>query len=289
MSQTPRRIVLVGLGLIGGSLAAASRKKFPRAKIIGVTRNRSALSQAKKKKWIHEGFQHLDQAFRKQDKIPTLIILCTPVDTLKDFLKRIDRLAPSGTVVTDTGSVKGFLVRWAERQRWQHIQFVGAHPMAGSHERGINAARSDLFKGSLTLITPGRKNSSQPLHLVNNFWKKVSGRVVIVSPEEHDSLTAEMSHLPHLLAALLVDGISSKALNFAASGFLDTTRVAQGDPALWVPIFLENRRELSRAVFDFESKLRQIKKILMKGDIRRLRKILGRAQKRRLVLGNFKQ
>ena len=156
--KPPDRIVIVGLGLIGGSLAAACRKKFPRAEIIGITRNKSALNKAKKRGWIDEGFQKLDHAFvgarltrlyRTRGRVapsgamndaPTFVILCTPVDTFKNYLRRLDPIAPAGTVVTDAGSVKGFLVRWAGRRKWKRIQFVGAHPMAGSHERGIDAA-----------------------------------------------------------------------------------------------------------------------------------------------------
>jgi prephenate dehydrogenase len=108
--------------------------------------------------------------------------------------------------------------------------------------------------------------------------------VVVVSPEEHDRLAAEVSHLPHLLAALLVDTVSSRAIRFAASGFLDTTRVTQGDPALWAPIILENRLELLRSLSRFEKALKQMEKILGRGQAVKLRRLLSRAQGRRSEL-----
>lgn len=275
----------MGLGLIGGSLAAASRKAFPHARIIGVSRSRRALIKAKKEGWIHEGFQNLRQALRESKiNLPHLVVVCTPVDTLKDFLARIDRFAPAGTFVTDAGSVKGFLVRWAGKRKWRHIQFVGAHPMAGSHKQGIDFAQPDLFKQALTFVTPARHSSLTAVREVTNFWKEISKRAVILSPDEHDRLTAQVSHLPHLLAALLVTGTSAKALGFAASGFLDATRIAKADPGLWVSIFLENRKELYRLLENFTKELGRIQKIFKSGDRRRLKQLLTQAQRYRAIL-----
>ncbi len=275
-----KRIAVVGLGLIGGSLAARSRKAFPRVRIVGVSRNRGALARAKRKKWIHEGTDHLEQGIQSAD----LIVLCTPVDTLKSLLKRIDRAARSPVVVTDAGSVKGFLVRWADRQKWRHLRFVGAHPMAGSHQRGIEAAQPNLFDHALTFVTPGNKTPDTAFRQVKKFWAKVSQKVAVISPETHDRLTAEVSHLPHLVASLLVAGTDPQSLRFAASGFLDTTRVAKSDPGLWAPIFTENRKELLRALDRFGSQIRRAKRMLQKGNPQTLRKILREVQKRRAAL-----
>ena len=286
-------IVIVGLGLIGGSLAAACQKKFPRARIVGVTRNPSALRLAKKKKWIDEGYKNVGAARRVA---PTIVILCTPVDTFKTLLKQIDRIAPSGTLVTDAGSVKGFIVRWANRQKWRRIQYVGAHPMAGSHERGIEHARADLFESALTFVTPDRRGGVTPpltskgrgnraRTVVINFWKKISGRVAVISPQKHDRITAEISHLPHVLASLLVNVPSHEALSFAASGFLDTTRVAMGEPNLWVPIVQENRMELIRAIGRFEKNLKNLSRILKQKKFRLLHPIFQASQRRRRQIG----
>ena len=275
-----RNITIIGLGLIGGSLAAACRRAFPRARIVGISRSRKALAKAKKRKWIHEGTSNLGRGLRSAE----FVVLCTPVDTLKEFLKRIDRLAPAGVVVTDTGSVKGFLVRWADRQRWRHLHFVGAHPMAGSHEQGIDPATPHLFDHALTFVTPGRRSFPKAFRQVRDFWRNISHRVAVVSPEKHDRITSEVSHLPHLVAALLVASASSKSLCFAASGFLDTTRVAQGDPRLWVPILFENRMELKRTLQCFEMKLDRVKGILTRGNLLKLRRSLLDSQKRRVRL-----
>lgn len=291
MSLRPRVITIIGLGLIGGSLAAACRKKFPHAKIIGISRRLESINKARRKNWIHKGFQDLKEAMlyvekRGLDTPNHLIVLCVPVDNLKGYLLKLDRLAPSGTVVTDTGSVKGFIVDWADRRNWRRIRYVGAHPMAGSHERGIDAAEPNLFDVSLTFVTRSRKDSPRALRFVKNFWSKISHRVVVVTPDEHDNLAAQVSHLPHLVAALLVSNVSSKALSFAASGFRDTTRVAQGDPSLWVPVLLENRRQLSWVLQDLERKIKRAEEVLKKRDFRRLAEILRLAKRRRAALSD---
>lgn len=299
MSRTPARIVIVGLGLIGGSLSAACRKKFPRTKIIGITRSARAIRIAKQKKWIDEGHTDLKSAFLRvgagfprpiyrsqgEETSPLpLVILCTPVNTLQGFLRQLDRLAPPGTVVTDTGSVKGFLVHWSDRNSWRRIHFVGAHPMAGSHERGIDVADPNLFRDSLTFVTPGRKASVLAKRMVIEFWRNISRRVVVISPQEHDALTAQMSHLTHLVAVLLVNHTPAKALRFAASGFRDTTRVAQAEPSLWVPILLGNRDELIRGLRGLEQKMKRAREILKRQDVRGLRQLLDAAHRRRIAL-----
>lgn len=275
-----KRIAVVGLGLIGGSLAAACRRAFPGARIVGVSRSGIALARARAKRWIHEGTKDLKEGIDGAD----LVILCTPVDTLKSLLLQIDRSVASKVVVTDAGSVKGFLVRWADRRRWKRVSFVGAHPMAGSHLRGIHAAEPDLFEEAFTFVTPGRRTSRGELRLVKSFWSKISRRVVVVSPERHDELTAEISHLPHLLAALLVASSRQASLRFAAPGFLDTTRLAQGEPGLWVPIFLENRTELFRTVKHFQETLRRTVGVLRRGNAQALGRLLRECQRRRAAL-----
>lgn len=265
--------------MIGGSLAARCRKAFPKARIIGVSRSRQALLKAKKKDWICAGYADLRQAASHSK--PNLIILCTPVDTLKGFLSRIDRVAPRGTIVTDAGSVKGFLVRWAERRKWRSIQYVGAHPMAGSHERGIDHARADLFDQTLTFVTPGKNSHPSATRRVIHFWKKISNHVKLISAEKHDQVTAEISHFPHLAATLLVDNVKNKSLSFASTGFLDTTRIASSDPGLWTPILIENRKELLKALQGYEKRLKRVKNILQKSRIQALYQILRSAQRRR--------
>lgn len=270
-------IGIVGLGLMGGSLAAACRKQFPKSRIIGISRDASAVREAVSRKWIHAGGSDLKNLIFSCD----LIVLCTPVNTLKPMLQAIDLCAKSGAVVTDVGSVKGEIFNWAAKQKFFNIAFVGAHPMAGSHNRGITAANSELYSGQLTFLIKGKGSAYQS---VKSFWGRISGRVVEVSAANHDKICAEISHLPHAAAACLVQSAGAGSLPFAAKGFLDSTRIAQADPSIWIPIFLANRREVLKALNTFEKQVKTFKKALSGRQISRLQAFLKRSSKVRSAL-----
>ncbi|HLD50357.1 MAG TPA: prephenate dehydrogenase/arogenate dehydrogenase family protein [bacterium] len=270
-----KTIAIIGLGLMGGSLAARVRGRFPKVRVIGISRNRQAIRVALKKRWIHEGSNRLEAA-RSAD----FVVLCTPVDTFAKFLLALEKICRPGTLVTDVGSVKGEILRWTGRKKFTNIQFVGAHPMAGSHVRGIEAARENLFDHSLIFIvrspvSPGAYKA------VKKFWKNIAPRIMEVSAAEHDKITGQISHLPHALAACLALTPDEKNLKFAAAGFADTTRVAAGDASVWLPILLSNREELSRSLGIFRAKLSGLQKILLENNGPALLKLLRKAGKRR--------
>lgn len=255
---------------MGGSLAAACRKKFPSARILGVSRNRAALRQALQKKWIHAAVT-LSEAAQQSD----FFVLCTPVNTFQKMLSELDRSTQPGTVVTDVGSVKGNI----GTRRFRNITFVGAHPMAGSHARGIQAARPDLYEQGFTFVM---KNSNKR---VKNFWKKISPRVIEVRAGEHDKIVGQISHLPHAVATALTLSPDASSLRHAASGFCDTTRIAQGDASIWLPIFMENRHAVLRAMKTFEKNFSKLKHAIERKDTARLNKLLNLAAGRRKSLG----
>lgn len=272
-----KTIGVVGLGLMGGSLAAACRKKFPKSRVIGISRNSAVVREAVSKKWVHAGGSDLKHLVPACD----LIVLCTPVDTLKSLLKKIDSFAKPGALVTDVGSVKGEICAWAAKQKFRNISFIGAHPMAGSHKRGIEAANRDLYTGHLTFIIKGQGTAYKT---VKNFWKKISGRVIEINAAQHDKVVAEISHLPHAVAACLVQSARSSSLKFAAKGFLDSTRIAQADSSIWVPIFLANRREVLKALGIFQKNVKTFQKALSGGHSSRLQALLQRSSTARKCL-----
>lgn len=255
-----KNITIVGLGLMGGSLAAACRKSFSQVRIIGVSRDRKALSLALKRKWVHAATSDFGAGVRDAD----LVVLCTPVDTLKSMLQKIEKNAKSGTLVTDVGSVKGDIQRWADKREFKKIHFVGAHPLVGSHDRGLEAARPDLYSRGFTFVTRTSRQSAKSFSAVKQFWQKITPRVFTVTPEEHDQITAEISHLPHLAAFCLALTPQESSLKFAGTGFLDTTRIAQGHPSVWGPIFMANRRAVLAVLSGFEAHLKAFKKALKK-------------------------
>lgn len=288
MASGPQTFVLVGLGLIGGSLAAAIRRCFPRARLIGISRNRRKLTAARRRKWIDAGFTNLRTAFvrnprdrRGRNPARCLVLVCTPVDVTPTLISQTDRYAPAGTIVTDVGSTKHLIARWADRKRFRRIQFVGSHPLAGSHLSGVEHARADLFHGAHVFVTPTRASKTAAVRMVSSFWRKLGSQVQLLSPEQHDVIVSQISHLPHAVASILMHAVSSRMLRYGASGFLDTTRVAQGDPGLWTPIFLTNRGNLLLDLGRFQSALAHLIGALRNGSSPRVGRFLRVAARKR--------
>jgi len=269
----PKKIAIVGLGLMGGSLAVACRRKFPRTTIIGISRNRQALAKAKKKRWIHEGTIHLQEGVAEVD----FIVLCTPIDTFTTYMKVLDKCVRPGTIVTDVGSAKYRIMHQIEKRKWKRVQLVSAHPMVGSHRRGIQAVVPRLYDQGLTFLIKSKGMSPKAYRVVKAFWCKISAKVVEVSALEHDQIVSEISHLPHIVAMCLVLAIPKRSLTFASSGFRDATRLALGSPSVWMPILQANQSEISEAIRRFQGKMSSLRKLCQRGKGRDLEKMLEKA------------
>ncbi|MDD5217763.1 MAG: prephenate dehydrogenase/arogenate dehydrogenase family protein [Candidatus Omnitrophica bacterium] len=272
-----RKIAIIGMGLMGGSLAAAAKRHFPNAFLTGVSRNRAALGLARKKMWVHETTTNLAKGVAGAD----LIVVCTPVDCLSRMLKLIDPSAKDGALVTDVGSVKQTILRRISGRKWKHIRFVSAHPMVGSHERGMESATPWLYDQGYTFLIRPEPKDAGAYAAVKGFWKKISPRVIEMSAREHDKLVGEISHLPHLLAVCLVLGTQKKFLKFAAAGYRDVTRVAEGHPSIWFPIFQANRKEILNSLARFEQQIRAFRKAYGASHSRKLVRLLEEARRKR--------
>jgi prephenate dehydrogenase len=272
-----KTIAVVGIGLMGGSLAAAIRRKMPRVRVIGVSRNRAALRHALKKRWIHEAFRDLEPGVRDAD----LVVVCAPVDAMKTLLVRIDAAVRKGTLVTDVGSVKGGLPGAEAAKRFKKILFVGAHPMTGSHERGVGAVRENLYDRSYTFLVRNPAIPGTAYRTVKTFWEIISPKVIEIGEQSHDRVVAGISHLPHAVAVCLMLSVPATSLPFAATGFADTTRIAQSDPSIWLPIFSANRRSLGHILKKFESQFKRFREALKHNNHAVLRGMITRAGKRR--------
>lgn len=255
----PKKVAIVGLGLIGGSLGLALKKYAPEIEVTGVSRSSAKAQQAKRKKIVDYGTDSLSSGVKDAD----IVVICTPVSTIAGIAESVDKFAKKGAVVTDVGSAKSELMKRVKKAELKKVVFVGSHPMAGSHESGMQFAEPELFSGALTFVIscsePKKKGAIQK---IASLWKAAKSNVSFVDAATHDKIVSKISHLPHVLASLLVNGVSSECLPFASSGFLDTTRVAQGDPGLWLDIILDNRKNLAKdlkklikQMEDFSSKL----------------------------------
>jgi prephenate dehydrogenase len=187
-------------------------------------------------------------------------------------------------VVTDVGSTKASVVRLAEGILGPSLPFVGSHPIAGSEQRGVTFARADLFVGKLCILTPTARTRPAPLHRVTGFWQDAGMRTVELAPAAHDRALASISHLPHAVASLLVNAQNDDDLDLAGAGFIDTTRIAGGDPVMWRDICLDNRDALLRATGAMHKELDAFDDLLRAADGPGLQRLFARAQKRRADL-----
>jgi prephenate dehydrogenase len=271
------RIAILGVGLLGGSLGMAIKAAFEECEVVGFGHRQSTLDRALEIGAIERGTGKLAEAVRDCG----LIVLCTPVGLFERLLTEMAPALAAGAIVTDVGSTKRSVVRMAEKTLPASVHFVGSHPMAGSEKRGVEYARADLFDQALCITTPTGKTDPAALAAVEDLWQAVRMRVVRLSPEDHDRFLADVSHLPHALAASLVTMQEAAALPLSGKGFLDTTRIAGGDGELWRDILLDNRDNLRAALDRLKLTLAQLERMLEAGDGQLLAAWLNNAARRR--------
>lgn len=279
-TMQPRQISILGVGLLGGSLGLALKNAANDCKIIGYSHRRSTLDAAIRLGAIQQGYEELGPAVRGSD----LVILCTPVGLFPDLIKQLAPLLSQEAIVTDVGSTKETVVSVAEKLLPPGVHFVGSHPMAGSEKRGIEHARADLYSGALCILTPTSKTNPAALERIDSFWKSLGMRTCRISPEEHDRRLADVSHLPHALAAALVNLQDPQGLGLAAKGFLDLTRIAGGDSILWRDIFLDNRQNLLQSIDRLKQELDRLATLLDPAQAEALQAWLQAAASRRQVM-----
>jgi prephenate dehydrogenase len=274
------RLSIIGVGLLGGSIGLAARSALNGCRITGYGHRAQTLQRAQEIGAIDEGTGDLSRAVEGAD----LIILCTPVGIFGSILGEMAEAVRPGAVVTDVGSTKRSVVELAHKHLKQSIHFVGSHPMAGSEKRGVEFARADLFQNALCILTPNAKTDVEALQTVEEFWRALGMQTCRMTPAEHDAALAEVSHLPHALAAALVAMQSDKALELAGKGFLDTTRIAGGDGGLWRDIFQDNADNVRAAVAKLRGMLDHFESLLAPGRGEELRVWLDSAAGKRAAV-----
>jgi len=249
--MNPQRLSIIGVGLLGGSIGLAVKSAGIPCRVVGYGHRRATLEKALASGAIDEAAAGPAEAVKGAD----LVVLCTPVGLFRRNLADIAPALADGAIVTDVGSTKRSVVRDATELLPRHARFVGSHPMAGSEKRGVDFARADLFQGARCILTPDDSTDREALASVDSFWRALGMTTTTLSPDNHDRLVCDISHLPHALAASLVTMQDDAALPLAGKGFLDATRIAGGDGALWRDIFLDNRENLAASVGRFRETL----------------------------------
>lgn len=271
---------------MGSSLAMALKKRGIAGKVTGFARRPETRKKALAGKIVDAVCDRLEDAVRDAD----LVVACAPVSVIPEIITAAAGHLPPRAVVTDVGSVKARIAAAAEKALADNrAEFLGSHPIAGSEQRGLEAARDDLYRGAVVAITPTRRTSRRALRIVSGFWRALGAEVVPVSPAVHDRVLARTSHLPHLIAALLAGCAGRERAveygKFCGAGFRDTTRIAEGDPELWRDILANNACFLRGELKVFAGKLANLSAILSKGDERQIAKYLrnGRECRRKLL------
>lgn len=271
------RLSILGVGLLGGSLGLAAKARIKGCHVAGYSHRTTTLKQAVQLGVIDEMYDTPARAVHGAD----LVVLCTPVSILAPLLSQIAPALAVNALVTDVGSTKRSVVAAGDHALRGSAAFVGSHPMAGSEKRGVEYARADLFDGATCLITPTTQTPASAIERVRIFWEAIGMSVVALSPEEHDRRVAQISHVPHALAAALVAMQDDASFELAGKGFADMTRIAGGDADLWGDILEDNRDNVSAGLRQLQVQLQTLANRIEAGDSASVRAWLAAAAARR--------
>ncbi len=278
-NQVLKKLVIFGVGLIGGSVASALKKAGSSAEIVGVGRSSESLQTAIDLNVIDTASSNIAEALLHAD----IVLIAAPVAQTPLILNAIKPHLHADTVVTDAGSTKSDVLACAQEILGeQFTQFVGGHPIAGAEKSGVTAAMADLYINKNVVLTPTLYTNQNAVQRVRELWQSCGANVTEMPAETHDGIFAAVSHLPHLLAFALVDDIASRAnaeqlFGFAASGFRDFTRIAGSHPEMWRDISLANKTALLNEITAYQDELSRLKQILEHDDGDALHALFERA------------
>jgi len=258
-----KKIAIIGMGLIGGSIGKALIEKKLADEVVGVCRRKSSLERAVREKSLTKGFvDNYGEALQGAE----MILIATPVRVIKNVLKSLSEVINDTKIlVTDAGSTKKEIVDYAVKFK-DKFSFIGAHPLAGSEKSGVEYSSGNLFEDSVCILTPTKDSSIEDYEKLKCLWESIGAAVHKLSPEEHDKNIAFSSHLPHVAAYALMGSLPGEFVeNMVAAGFKDTTRIASSDPELWKDIFMSNKENVIKAITRFKETLSGLEKDISAG------------------------
>jgi prephenate dehydrogenase len=279
------KMTVIGVGLLGASLAKACKERSLVDEIVGYGRNRENLEKAKKLNIIDHCPADLDEAVSDAD----LIVLCTPVSTIVPLIQNLISKVKPGALITDVGSVKDPVVHGADKLVPKGVFFVGSHPIAGGENSGLEASTANLYQDAKCIVTPTKKTDKTALEKISVLWQAVGMKVISLTTDEHDFIFGAVSHLPHIVAYALMNTLGAlktpenrEVTAFSGAGLKDITRIASSDPVMWRDICLSNRNHSLDLIDQFQNKLEEIRSTIEKGDGQELKKEFMAANKYRL-------
>ena len=282
MSELPpySQIVVHGVGLIGGSVAAAVKRRWPECRVTGIGRRAERL-QAAQDIGLLDDWAHClaDTAVNPA----AIVVICLPVDLIATAVIETAEATPAGVLITDAGSVKQSIQEGVARSASAAKKFVGAHPIAGSEQNGFEHADPELFVDRPCIVTSSAAGADRE-QCCQKFWQDLGANVSVLNPKEHDRILALTSHLPHVMAAVTASCVEPADLSFVGTGFRDSTRVAAGDSGLWQQILCSNKSQVMNAIGKAEAALAELSAALHEDDHDSVAAILDRAAQLRRSL-----
>lgn len=279
-----KQITVIGLGLLGGSVALAVSRCFSGVKTVGYAHRPATRRKAKRLTVADEIVDDLKQSVANAD----IVILATPVCKFDEIFGDIAKSLPPGCIVTDVGSTKVFPHRWAAKRLPETIRYVGSHPIAGSEQRGIEFARDDLFDRALCILTTTKKTDRHAVQTLKKLWSNLGCSVKLMTPAKHDKIFANISHLPHIVAAALINANNINDLKFAGKGFIDASRIASGPPNIWADVLLTNSNNTGRSIDKIIQELTKLKKAIGNKDQKEIETLLKKARDKRNAMIHYK-
>lgn len=271
----PRRVAVLGVGLLGGSVALSIRRNRPGTTFVGLARSEAKLTRLTALNVTDLAVRSVPEACQGCD----VVVVASPVDCIADLVVEAALASPEDCLITDVGSTKDGIVAALADHPVASKKFVAAHPIAGSEKSGPEAAKPDLFDGKAIVITPGSATPPGLVEKAKDFWQLTGGRTLEMEPSVHDTHLAAISHVPHLVSALVARMVDPQSRPLVGSGWTDMTRVAAGDPTMWTAICRENRGAIQQQLERFAADLEHLRQIVQSGDEAALKSWLTEAQK----------
>ena len=279
-----RQISVVGMGLLGSSVTLAVLRSFSTVRTVGYSHRASTRKKARELGVAEKIADDLLSCVRGSD----LVIVATPICTFEDIFEQIAPELKDGCVVTDVGSTKKLAHRWAKKKLGKNVHYVGSHPIAGSEKRGVEFARDDLFFGAKCIVTKEKDTNAAAVRCVKEFWTSLGCSVSVMGPAEHDKTFAGVSHVPHAMAAALVNATDGKLINFSGKGFVDTSRIASGPANVWADIFMTNSANTASGIEKVIRQLRKLQVAIKQENYQKTLKLLEDARSKREKLIKYK-
>jgi cyclohexadieny/prephenate dehydrogenase len=286
------RVALIGIGLIGSSLARVLRRDSPATTIVACARRAETLAAVRRLDLADETTDDPARAAEGAD----LVVIATPLSAYAEIGRRIAPALRRGAILTDVGSVKEAVIRDLQPHVPEGVHLVPGHPVAGTEHSGPEAGFAELFRGRWCILTPPPETAPEAVADVTRMWEQAGMRVVTMSADHHDRVLAVTSHLPHLIAYTIVgtatdleDSLKSEVIEFSASGFRDFTRIAASDPVMWRDVFLNNREAVLEILQRFTEDLTALQRAIRWGEGDKLQDLFTRTRAIRRSIIEAKQ